>query len=65
MNKSLNANVFIATGALEIPEHGMNYNMVDGHQRFLSRLRSRNYQGLRISDEIVSATMGPSATAIF
>jgi uncharacterized protein len=55
-NKSLNANVFIATGALETPEHGMNYHMVDVHQRFVSRLRSRNYQGLQISDEIVSGT---------
>ena len=55
-NKSLKANVFIATGALETPEHGMNYHMVDDHQRFLTRLRSRNYQGLRISDEIVGGT---------
>jgi predicted alpha/beta superfamily hydrolase len=55
-HKALKADVFIATGALETPEHGMNYNMVDGHQRFLTRLRSRNYQGLRINDEIVSGT---------
>lgn len=52
----LNAKVFVATGGLETPSHGMENNMVDVHQRFVQRLRSRNYQGLSISDEIVSGT---------
>lgn len=55
-NKSLNANVFIATGALEIPENGMRNDMVDFHKRFLERLRSRRYAGLRINDEIIGGT---------
>lgn len=55
-NPQLNAKVFVATGGLETPNHGMENNMVDVHQRFLQRLRSHNYQGLTISDEIVSGT---------
>ncbi len=53
---SLKASVFIATGALETPENGMHNNMVYGHVRFLKRLRSRNYQGIHINDEIVDGT---------
>ncbi len=55
-NTNLDAKLFIATGALETPENGMRNNMVDGHQRFVERLRSRNYKGLSISDEIVEGT---------
>ncbi|MGR6871474.1 alpha/beta hydrolase [Pseudomonas sp. HK3] len=55
-NNSLNAKIFVATGALEVPENGMRNDMVDGHVRFIKRLRSRHYQGLYISDEIVEGT---------
>ncbi|MEW5251328.1 alpha/beta hydrolase [Microbulbifer sp. 2201CG32-9] len=56
-HKSLNANVFLATGALEtIKKSHMLNDMVDGHQRFVRRLRSRNYQGLQIQDEVVNGT---------
>ena len=55
-NKALNANVFIATGVLETPEHEMKNNMVVGHKKFLQRLTSRNYQGLHLQSEIVSGT---------
>jgi len=55
-HKSLAVNVFFATGALEIPENGMKNNMVDGHMRFLKRMRSRNYQELHLTDEIVPGT---------
>lgn len=55
-HESLAANVFFATGALETPENGMKNNMVDGHKRFLKRLRSRNYQKLHLNDEIVPGT---------
>lgn len=55
-HKSLKANLYVATGGLETLEHGMRNDMVDGHIRFLERLRSRNYQGLRINDEIVDGT---------
>ena len=55
-NKSLNKIVYIATGAMETPEHGMRNDMVDGHVRFVKRLRSRKYGGLDISDEIVEGT---------
>ena len=55
-NKSLNANLYVATGALETPENGMHNNMVTGHTHFLKQLRARNYQGLHITDEIVTGT---------
>ena len=55
-HKSLEAVVFIATGALETLENGMRNDMVDGHIKFLKRLRSRNYQGIIIHDEIVDGT---------
>ena len=55
-NPSLNANLYVATGALETPKNGMHNNMVTGHTRFLKQLRARNYQGLHISDEIVTGT---------
>ena len=55
-NKSLDAKVFIATGSLEVLENGMQNDMVDGHLRFVKRLRSRNYKGIYISDEIVEGT---------
>ena len=55
-HKSLNINIYIATGALETPENGMRNNMVDDHKRFVRQLRLRNYQGLQLQDEIVSGT---------
>ncbi|MEW6982859.1 alpha/beta hydrolase [Colwelliaceae bacterium 6471] len=55
-NTSLNAKIFMATGALEVPENGMRNDMVDVHVRFIKRLRARNYQGIHISDEIVAGT---------
>jgi predicted alpha/beta superfamily hydrolase len=55
-NKALNVKLFVATGALETLENGMRNDMVNGHLRFIKRLRSRNYQGLHISDEIVKGT---------
>ena len=55
-SNSLDAKVFIATGSLEVPGNGMRNDMVDGHLRFIKRLRSRNYKGIYISDEIVEGT---------
>ncbi|WP_444946687.1 alpha/beta hydrolase [Microbulbifer sp. VTAC004] len=53
--KSLNANVYLATGALETKEDGrMSNDMVDGHKRFVEILRLRKYTGISINDEIVS-----------
>lgn len=54
-HKKLNANVFYATGSLETPEYGMK-EMVSGHRKFVTRLQSRNYVGLRLQDEIVEGT---------
>ena len=54
-NKQLKINVFYATGSLETPENGMK-EMVKGHQKFVSRLLSRNYIGLNLQDEIVQGT---------
>lgn len=54
-HESLDANIFFATGALETPENGMK-DMVGGHQRFVERLRSRNYRGIHLDDEIVPGT---------
>ncbi|GLS25099.1 alpha/beta hydrolase [Marinibactrum halimedae] len=54
-NKNLKINVFYATCSLETPENGMK-EMVKGHQKFVSRLRSRNYAGLNLQDEIVQGT---------
>ncbi|MFV8782019.1 alpha/beta hydrolase [Microbulbifer sp. SA54] len=51
---SLKANIFIATGALETHENGARNDFVDVHQRFVQRLRSRNYQGIKIIDEVSS-----------
>lgn len=53
---SLKANIFIATGALEARAKGTQNDFVDVHQRFVERLRSRKYQGIRITDEIISGT---------
>jgi predicted alpha/beta superfamily hydrolase len=55
-NTSLNAKVYIATGALETLENGMRNDMVTGHVKFLKRLHSRNYQGMSLKDEIVEGT---------
>lgn len=56
-NESLNVNIFMATGALEKAKKGWMLNdMVDGHQRFVKQLRSRDYQGLHIEDEVVVGT---------
>ncbi|WP_226665068.1 alpha/beta hydrolase [Microbulbifer aggregans] len=55
-HNSLNVNLFIATGALETPENSTRENLVDDHQRFVARLRARNYKNIRIGDEIVSGT---------
>ncbi|WP_226702422.1 alpha/beta hydrolase [Microbulbifer elongatus] len=55
-HQSLNANLFVATGSLETMENGMRNDMVDDHRRFLKRLRSRNYQGLNIQEEVVIGT---------
>lgn len=55
-HESLAVNVYFATGALETPENGMKNNMVDGHNRFVKRMRSRNYQGLHLNDEVVPGT---------
>lgn len=55
-NKSLKANVFMATGALETLDNGMTEDMVGGHLKFANRLRSRNYQGLKLEDEVVKGT---------
>jgi len=55
-NNSLDVKIFVATGALEVLGNGMRNDMVDGHKRFIKRLRSRNYKGIHISDEIVEGT---------
>ncbi|MFS1522799.1 alpha/beta hydrolase [Microbulbifer sp. 2304DJ12-6] len=54
-NKHLKINIFYATGSLETPENGMK-QMVSGQKKFVSRLRSRNYKGLNLQDEIVQGT---------
>ncbi|GHB65345.1 hypothetical protein GCM10008107_12940 [Psychrosphaera saromensis] len=55
-NKQLKANIYIATGALETPENGMQQDMVAGHSKFVKRLRSRDYQGIKLIDEVVTGT---------
>ncbi|WP_444893253.1 alpha/beta hydrolase [Microbulbifer sp. TRSA001] len=56
-NNTLPVNVYIATGALEtIQKSHMRNDMVDGHKRFLAKLQSRNYRGLKLSGEVVSGT---------
>lgn len=55
-NKSLDVKVYMATGALEVLENGMRNDMVDGHKRFIKRLRARDYKGIFINDEIVEGT---------
>ena len=52
----LNAKVFMATGALETLKNGMRNDMVNGHKRFMKRLESRKYQGLKIKGEVVEGT---------
>ncbi|NKF51646.1 alpha/beta hydrolase [Shewanella sp. WXL01] len=54
-HKTLRVNVFYATGSLETPENGMKH-MVTGQQKYVERLQSRNYQGLRIKSEVVDGT---------
>ena len=51
----LDINLFYATGSLETPEHGMK-EIVGGQQRFVARLQSRNYSGLKLSHEVVQGT---------
>ncbi|WP_299588268.1 alpha/beta hydrolase-fold protein [uncultured Microbulbifer sp.] len=52
---SLNANVYLATGALETTENDRVRNdMVSGHRKFVARLRSRKLQDFHLEDEIVS-----------
>ncbi|WP_444922283.1 alpha/beta hydrolase [Microbulbifer sp. CnH-101-G] len=54
-HKSLIANIYLATGALETKEgSGMNHDMVEGHRKFVELLRSRKYQGMYLNDEVVS-----------
>jgi len=53
---SLKAKIYMATGALETLANGMRNDMVEGHVKFLKRLRLRNYQGIKIKDEIVDGT---------
>jgi len=55
-NKQLKANIYIATGALETPENGMQQDMVAGHNKFVKRLRSRDYQDIKLIDEVVTGT---------
>lgn len=55
-NKSLNANLYFATGSLETIKNGMYYEMADDQVRFVRQLVSRNYRGLTIEDEIVKGT---------
>lgn len=55
-NTSLDAKIFMATGALETPENGMRNDMVAGHMRFIKRLQSRNYRQIRLRDEVVEGT---------
>ncbi|WP_197477789.1 MULTISPECIES: alpha/beta hydrolase [unclassified Marinomonas] len=53
---SLNAKVFMATGALETMANGMRNDMVDGHKRFIKRLESRGYHSLQLKGEVVQGT---------
>ncbi|WP_394173520.1 alpha/beta hydrolase [Thalassotalea litorea] len=55
-NNLLKANVYMATGALETLQQGMSQDMVGGHRKFAERLRSRQYQGLIFSEEIIEGT---------
>lgn len=55
-NKSLRANLYLATGSLETIDGGMYYEMADDQLKFANQLRSRNFQGLTIKDEIVEGT---------
>lgn len=55
-NKHLNANVYLATGSLETIKDGMYYEMADDQVKFMSKLVSRNYQGLTVKGEIVEGT---------
>lgn len=55
-NTSLQANVFMATGALETLENGMKEDMVAGHVKFANLLRSRNYQKLKLEEEVVEGS---------
>jgi len=56
LNDDLNAKVYIATGSYEIEEFGMYYDMVGDHVRFVELLKSRDYGGLQLKDEVVQGT---------
>ncbi|GLR72200.1 alpha/beta hydrolase [Agaribacter marinus] len=55
-SKLLDANVYFATGALETLKHGMRHNMVNGQVKFVKQLRSRDYQGLTLEEDVVNGT---------
>jgi hypothetical protein len=38
------------------PENGMQQSMVAGHNKFIKRLRSRDYQDIKLIDEVVTGT---------
>ncbi|WP_371185840.1 alpha/beta hydrolase [Thalassotalea maritima] len=54
--QQLNANVYIATGALETKNNGMNNDMAVDQTRFVNHLHARNYQGLTLVGEIIDGT---------
>ncbi|WP_395377129.1 alpha/beta hydrolase [Marinicella sp. W31] len=55
-NQFMKANVYMATGSLETLDNGMMQDMVGGHLKFAQRLRSRNYQGLKLEEEVIKGT---------
>lgn len=50
----LPAQVYFATGALEIPGHSTRNDMVDDQTRFVALLESRAYPGLELNAEIIT-----------
>ena len=49
----LNANLYFATGEFEQIKFGRYHNMVKGQTDMVARLKSRDYLGLKIKDEII------------
>lgn len=57
-HKDLKARVYFAVGEYENPEHRNTRNDMVGHQQaFVAKLRSRNYPGLVIKDDVISESL--------
>lgn len=62
-HKSLPARVYMAVGDLEGPKGGLkNLDMVNDERAFAARLRSRNYSGFELRDEVLGEGVNHSTS---